>query len=239
MRPSQPQQEPPFSLASRSLRFRVLFGDDLGFAVTHRVGIGGAVFKASIVPPVGSRVRLVERYAAAGSDGHIEAEVIAVIPEPTLDGAEPGFCAVFQRFTVHGSKEHLLDFLYQLDPGYVSARRYGAGDFGEEVFEAVQDPLRGACTRFSPTLPFARAPILQAAGLAESQTDSWDEGLEEIDLGIVLAVPTTPPAVAGAAAPPKPAPPATQPAAAPDIAPRKRGFSALLGSLFRRGRGDS
>jgi|GEM_PF-3155053 len=236
MRTSQPNQEPTYLLASRALRFRVLLGDESGFAVTQRVGIGGAIFKASIVPPVGSKVRLVERYAAPGADGHIDAEVIAITPEPTLDGGEPGFCAVFQRFTVRGPETNLIDFVHQLEPGYLAPDRRDASSLRGDTIESIEELSRGVCTRFAPGAPFSTGPILKAAGLVETNADAWDEGLEEIDLGIALGRALTP------AAQVHPLPPPAAPAAPspePPEAPRgRRGITAFLGNLFRRAKDD-
>jgi hypothetical protein len=241
-----PQRRIPFSLASRGLRFRVLVGEDSGYAVTRRVGIGGAVLRASVIPAVGTHVRLLERYGSPGADAWIDAEVVGVIPEPSLDGTEPGFVAEFRAITVRGSEHHLLEFIHSLEPGYWQGRRredaLGRGD----MISAATDDSRGHCTRFTPATRWALAPLFHAAGIGQQggQDLSWDDGLEEIDLAGELGANLTPIAeqiiaipIASVPPPPIASPEASTPAGTePSPRRRKRGITGIFGSLFGKAR---
>jgi hypothetical protein len=237
MPPESTEAPPTFVLSPRALRFRIVVGDETGYAVTRFVGLGGAVLKASVVPPVGATVRLIERYGVRGADVHIDAEVIAAIPEPDLSGREPGFCATFSRITMRGDSRQLLDFIELLEPGY--GRRSG----GRDRIEPCDDAIRGQCTAFTPRAPWATDPLLEAAGLAAPAEVDWDDGLEHLDLDLGRTPAHTPVAESARGtstpAPPTPSAPPGTPPPAPPPAPRRRGgLGGLLGGLFGRTRSD-
>lgn len=235
---STPTEAPPtFVLSSRALRFRVVAGDETGYAVTRLVGLGGAVLKASVVPQVGTRVRLIERYGARGADVHVDAEVVATIPTADLSGREPGFCAAFRQITMRGDERHLMEFIATLEPGYSRLAR------PSDRFEPCDDPIRGPCSAYTPSVPFSTQPLLEAAGLDEGPVDDWDDGLEHVDLDLEPTIGTAPTPAAPLDAPLPAAASTTGPAARPGgaheaPAPRRRGFTGLLGGLFGRGRDD-
>lgn len=232
MPPPPPEAPPTFVLSSRALRFRVVAGDETGYAVTRFVGLGGAVLKASVVPPVGARIRLMERYGVRGVDVHIDAKVIAAIPEPDLSGRDPGFCVSFDRITVRGDRQQLLDFIEVLDPGY--AHRHP----GRDDIAPCDDPIQGQRTAFIPRIHRDPRTVLEAAGLTPPSDDVWDDGLEHIafDVGV------TPPPVADSTQHPEPLPAAAAPETAARATPpetrRRGGLGGLLGGLFGRGRSD-
>jgi hypothetical protein len=238
-----PSRRIPFALASRSLRFRVLVGDDSGYAVTRRIGLGGAIFRASIVPPIGTRIRLLERYGAPGADACIEADVVAVIPEPSLDGTEPGFVAEFRDIMVRGGEKNLVEFIHMLEPGYLTGVRGNDARQRGDVVSTRDDDARGTCGHFAPGARWAVAPLLHAAGIGQhaGQDLAWDDGLEEVDLTDELGASMTP--VADPLTAPRPTAPPPQPtspasAGDPPVPRRKRGITGIFGSLFGKSRDD-
>jgi len=213
-----PSLQARFTLSSRALRFRVAAGDESGFAVSRRIGIGGGIFKASIVPPVGALITLHERYATSQGAAIIEAEVIAAVSEPSLDGQEPGFVARFESIRVEGPEASLSGFLVSLEPAYQPETSANAGGQG------------ASANLFRPSRPFGTAELLRAHHTLHRTAEAaeWDDGLEEIDLASISGSVEPTPAAALPAAPSMDR---------DELAPAKR--PGLLGRLFgRRGRKD-